>query len=158
MNIHLSHGYSKEERKGLLWWELPGGSVVKNLPGMQEMWVQLLSQEDPLEKGMASHPSILAWRIPWTEEPGGLQSMGSQRVRHDWSDFTHTWWELLEYSKQPSIMWQLMLLYNLKSGDPDTPELLSMFASECSWGTCMLFHLICYMDFPLWLYIFLSVK
>ena len=49
---------------------------------MQEAWVQSLSQEDPLEEGMATHSSILAWRIPWTEEPGGLQSMGLQRVRH----------------------------------------------------------------------------
>ena len=57
--------------------------VVKNLPAMQETWVQSLGQEDPLEKGMATHSSILAWEIPWTEEPGGLQSMGLQRVRHD---------------------------------------------------------------------------
>ena len=61
----------------------PGGSVVKNPPAMQKMWVRSLGQEDPLEKEMASHSSILAWEIPWTEEPGGLQSMGSQRVRHD---------------------------------------------------------------------------
>ena len=61
----------------------PGGSVVKNLPVMQETWVQSLGLEDPLEKGMATHPSILAQRIPWTEEPGGLQSIASQRVRHD---------------------------------------------------------------------------
>ena len=61
----------------------PGGSVVKNLPAMQETQVQSLGQEDPLEKGMATHPSILAWRIPWTEEPGGLQSIASQRVGHD---------------------------------------------------------------------------
>ena len=47
------------------------------------MWVQSLGREDPLEEGMAAHSSILAWRIPWTEEPGGLQSMGLQRVRHD---------------------------------------------------------------------------
>ena len=51
---------------------------------MQETWVQSLGQEDPVEKGMVTHFSILAWIIPWTEEPGGLQSMGSQRVRHDW--------------------------------------------------------------------------
>ena len=57
--------------------------VVKNLLAMQETWVPSLGQEDPLEKGMATHSSILAWRIPWTEEPGGLQSMGSQRVGHD---------------------------------------------------------------------------
>ena len=57
--------------------------IVKNLPVMQETRVQSLGQEDPLEKKTAIHSSILAWRIPWTEEPGGLQCMGSQRVRHD---------------------------------------------------------------------------
>ena len=56
---------------------------VKNLPAMQETWVLSLSQEEPLEKGMATLSSILAWEIPWTEEPGALQSMGSQRVRQD---------------------------------------------------------------------------
>ena len=50
---------------------------------MQETWVQSLGQEDPLEEVMATHSSVLAWRLPWTEEPGGLQSMGSQRVGHD---------------------------------------------------------------------------
>ena len=57
--------------------------MVKNLPAMQEMWVWPLGQEDPLEKKMATHSSILAWEIPWTEEPGVLQSMGSKRVGHD---------------------------------------------------------------------------
>ena len=57
--------------------------LVKNLPAMQETWVRSLGQEDPLEKEMANYSSILAWKIPWTEEPGGLQSMGSRRVRHD---------------------------------------------------------------------------
>ena len=56
--------------------------TVKNLPAMQETQVQFLGREDTLEKGMATHSSILAWRIPWTEEPGGLQSTGSQRVGH----------------------------------------------------------------------------
>ena len=56
--------------------------IVKNLPAMRETWLQSLGQEDPLEKGMAIHSSILAWRIPWTEEPGRLQSMGLQRVGH----------------------------------------------------------------------------
>ena len=56
----------------------PGGSVVKNLPAKQEMQVRSLGWEDPFEKGMATHSSILAWEIPWTEEPDGLQSMGSQ--------------------------------------------------------------------------------
>ena len=57
--------------------------TVKNLLEMQETWVQSLGQKNPLEKGMAIHSSILAWRIPWTEEPGGLQSMRLQRVGHD---------------------------------------------------------------------------
>ena len=57
--------------------------TVKNLPAIQETQVQSLSWEDPLEKGMVTHSSILAWRIPWTEEPGGLQFMGSHRVRHN---------------------------------------------------------------------------
>ena len=56
--------------------------VQKNPPAMQEAWVPTLGQEDPLEKDMATHSSSLAWRIPWTEETGGLQSMESQRVRH----------------------------------------------------------------------------
>ena len=54
--------------------------LVKNLPAMQETWIWFLGQEDPLEKKMATHPSILAWRIPWTEEPGGLQFMGSDMI------------------------------------------------------------------------------
>ena len=57
--------------------------MVKNLPAMQETWVQSLCQEDLLEKGTVTHSSILAWRIPQAEEPGGLQFMGSQRVGHD---------------------------------------------------------------------------
>ena len=57
--------------------------TVKSLPALWETQVRSLGQEDPLEKGMATHSSILAWKIPWTQEPGRLQSMGSQRVRHD---------------------------------------------------------------------------
>ena len=56
--------------------------TIKHLPAMRETWVRSLGRKDPLEKEMATHSSILAWRIPWTEEPGGLQSMGSQRVGH----------------------------------------------------------------------------
>ena len=68
----------------LTWrWASLVAQMVKNLPKVQETRVQSLAREDPLEKGMATHSSILAWRIPWTEEPGGLQSMGSQRVGHN---------------------------------------------------------------------------
>ena len=61
----------------------PGGSMIKNMPAMQETWVQSLGGKDPLEEGLATHSSILSWRIPWTEEPSMLQSMGSQTARHD---------------------------------------------------------------------------
>ena len=64
--------------------------MVKNLPSNQETWVPSLYWEDPLEKGMATHPNILAWGIPWTGEPGRLQSMGLQRVGHNWVTDTST--------------------------------------------------------------------
>ena len=67
--------------------------TLKPMQEMQDMWVLSLGQEEPLEKDMATHSSILAWRIPWTEEPGGLQSTGPQRVGHNWervSTHTHT--------------------------------------------------------------------
>ena len=66
------------------------GQTVENLPAKRETHVRSLGQEDPLEKGMATHSSILAWRIPWTEEPEELQSVGSQRVRHHWATNTLT--------------------------------------------------------------------
>ena len=72
-----------------IFWGFPGGSVAKNQCAMQElqdMQVQSLGWEDPLEESMEIHSSILAWRIPWTEEPSGLQSIGSQRVRHNWTN------------------------------------------------------------------------
>ena len=65
------------------YWGFPGGSMVKNLPSVQETQVRSLGQEYPLEKEMTIHSSILAWKTPWTEEPSGLESMGSQRVRQD---------------------------------------------------------------------------
>ena len=69
---------------------MPVAQRLKRLPPMQETWVQSLGWEDPLEKEMVTHSSILAWRIPWMEEPGGrLQSMGSPRVRHDWATSLH---------------------------------------------------------------------
>ena len=64
-------------------WDFPGGSAVKNRPAMQEGQVRSLGGEDPLEEEMATHSSILAWGNPWTEEPSGVQSVGSQSVRHD---------------------------------------------------------------------------
>ena len=70
-----------------------GALVVKNPPASaadMSLWVWSLGQGNPLEEGIAAHSRILAWRIPWTEEPGGLQSTGLQRVRHDWSDLART--------------------------------------------------------------------
>ena len=76
-----------------------GDQTVKNLPAVQEIWVQSLGWEDPLEKGMTTHSSILAWRILWTEEPGQLQSMGLQRVWHEWAPNTHSKvWQIHWYS------------------------------------------------------------
>ena len=77
----------------------PSGSAVKNLPAMQDsqtMWVWSLGWKDPLEEGMATHFNILAWRIPWTEEPGKLQSMGLQTVRHSWNDLAAAVAQLLQ--------------------------------------------------------------
>ena len=65
---------------------IPRGSVVKNMSAMQETRVRFLGQEDPLEEDIATHSRILAWRIPWTEKPSGLRSIGSQRVKHDCSE------------------------------------------------------------------------
>ena len=76
-----------------MWYDISGASLVaqsfKNLPTVQETQVPSLGWDDLLEKGMATRSRILAWEIPWTEESGGLQSIGSQRVRHDWSNLAH---------------------------------------------------------------------
>ena len=88
------HGVTNSQTWQLLnWTELRASLVaqmVRNPPTTLETWVWSLCWEDPLEKGMATHSSILAWRIPWTEGPGRLQSMGSQGVGHDWVTFTFT--------------------------------------------------------------------
>ena len=84
---------------------LPGDSVVKNLRSNEKTWIRPLGREDPLEKEMGIHSSILAWRIPWTEEPSGLQSMGSQRVGHDWATSRQS---LLD-----SLYWVLMIFLPL---------------------------------------------
>ena len=81
--VFLLYIAAPEARASLL------AQMVKNLPAMQETRVQYLGQENPLEKEMATHSNIFAWRIPWTEEPGGLQSMMLQRVRHDRATDTH---------------------------------------------------------------------
>ena len=73
----------------LVRWAFRMAQQVKNPPAMQETQVRSLGQEEPLEEDMETHSSILAWKIPWTEKPGGLWSLGSQRVRHDWATEHH---------------------------------------------------------------------
>ena len=88
--LHVVHGVAKSRTRLSDFTSLHAprqaslvAQTVKNLPAMQETWVRSLGWEDSLEKGVATHSSILAWRVPWTEEPGGQHSMGSQRVRQD---------------------------------------------------------------------------
>ena len=88
-NRQLGLGQEHRGSKLCIWVLLKWGAsmvaqMVKNLPAIRETWVQNLGQKDALEKGMATHSSILVWRISWTKEPGGLQAMGLQKVRHDW--------------------------------------------------------------------------
>ena len=78
--------------------------TVKNLPTTRETWVQSLGGEDPLEKGMATHASILAWGIPWTEDPSRLQSTGSQRGRHDCVTATFTFSPVLKLLTAPVVL------------------------------------------------------
>ena len=91
--------------------------MVKDLPAIQETQVRSLGQEDPLEKKMATHSSILAWRIPWTEEPGRLQSMRSQRVGHNWAANTFTF--MMKYdggglvAKSCPIIWNIVITKQL---------------------------------------------
>ena len=109
---------------------------------MQEIGVWSLNQEDPLEEGMATHSSILAWRIPWAEEPGGLQSMGSQRVRNDWvTDHTHTHTHTYTHTQVHAIY------YMIFSQDISTKP---MGEPSSSWlSSPQLSHLICLANCPL---------
>ena len=95
--------------------------VGHDLSAIQENWVRSLSREDPLEQEMATHSSTLAWKIPWTEEPGGPQSMGSQRVSHSWATNTHT--HRLSYrvksksDREGEISYDIPYMWNLKRND-----------------------------------------
>ena len=82
---------------------------VKNLPAVQETWALSLGWEDPLEKEMATHSSILAWKIPWTEEPGGLQSMGSQKSWNNWATNTSTSTHLMIIQWKWQICWRIWI-------------------------------------------------
>ena len=108
-----------------LWWApfLPRGAVIKNVPAKQETWVQFLGEEDPLEKKMATQSSILAWAVLWTEEPGGLQSMGSQKsqtLQSDWVLSTSFLYEL----PSPNASSLCGFLYFLWSSFPSPPRCL----------------------------------
>ena len=85
----VGHGWATITTHYYRWGTVLEAQSVKNLPEMQETQVWALGWEDPLEKEMATHSSVLAWEIPWTEKPGGQQSLGSQRVRHGWATDTN---------------------------------------------------------------------
>ena len=138
---------------------------VKGMPALQETWetrVWSLSWEDPLEEEMATHSSILAWKIPWTEEPGGLQSKVSQRVKHDWvTKHTHTQiyvivclyihkyifvsWinqgrEMIEFMCVVSKLWQMLLSIIYKITDEN--DLLLIQYLWCRAMVCTLFEIV----------------
>ena len=100
------------------WWKVLtllgflAGSALKEFAAMQETQVRSLSQEDSLEKGMTTHSSILVWEIPWMEEPGGLQSMGSYRVRHDWVTNTYLLSHLEVLTWSLIFSWLFSCLFN----------------------------------------------
>ena len=103
--------------------------TVKNLSAMWES----LGREDPLKKGMATHSRILAWRIPWTEEPGGLQSMGSQRVEHSWVTNASTFTFSSVKNASPDLYFILMLILSLPSF-PSWTQTLRKLASVVACG------------------------
>ena len=118
---------------------------VKNLPSMWKSWVQSLDWEDSLEKGMATHSSVLAWRIPGTGEPGGLPSMGSHRVRHDWAislslflscigegDGNLFQCSCLENPRDGGAWWAAV--YGVTQSRTRLKQLSSSSSSQCSWG------------------------
>ena len=104
--------------------------MVKNLPSMQETRVWSLGWEDPLEKNMANDSSLLAWRIPWTEEPGGLQSMESQTVRHDCATNIYM---LQHYSLSLTVWWQLKW-HIFKEEIPDFPTQSNAVSPSVLWS------------------------
>ena len=81
--------------------------MVMNLPAKQETGVWSLGPEYPLEKGMATHSSVLSWKIPWTEEPGGLQSIGAHGVKHDWRDLARTRTIYLKFEKYAKLLYYI---------------------------------------------------
>ena len=107
--------------------------VVKNLPAVQETRIRSLGQKDPLEKGMATHSNILAWRIPWTEEPGGLQSMGLHRVRHNWVSDTHTHAHAHTHARAHTHTSALLELQLVQL----TVQILGPISLQITWANCI---------------------
>ena len=124
--------------------------MVKNLSAMWETWVQSLGWGDPLGKGMPTYSSILAWRVKWTEEPGGLQSIGLQRVRNNWSDWAHT---SLMLTKAMVIHNISELRWGMWGSQRRLSHLPELSASKCRdeiWiQLCSLSILCCYTAQPL---------
>ena len=106
------------------WWESTCSAEA------QEAWIWSLGWKDPLEESMATYSSILAWEIPWTEEPAGLQSMGSQRVRHDWSDLAHTH----AYMRRPKEEWVTPWVTYLKYHLPLKTKEKGVCVCVCVWS------------------------
>ena len=129
-------------------WASLVAQTVKNLPTVQETRVQSLGQEYPVEKKMATHSSILAWRIPCTEEPGRLQSTGSQRVRHDWATKQQQFYRInqtgkLTKKKKKNLLWELV-------------DCLSLWNSVlCSWSF-LLWGLLEIIIYILWISMYLT--
>ena len=117
MSSRVTVGHQKSQL--VFYWV---AQVVKNLPAMWETWVPSLGREDPLEKEMASHFSILAWKITWTEEPGGLQSIGSQRVGQDWATSLSLFYGTVWFYS-PVTKWRLMCLMQSEAKQTKTSEL-----------------------------------
>ena len=134
--------------------------MVKNLPAVWETWVWSLGQDDPLEKGMATHPSILAWRIPWTEEPGGLHPFGSQRVRPSWMTNTFIFTLYLNrYEVISNDAFELHFTDDLWCWTPFYISIahLNAFEKMSVWVLCPFFVCCCY--WVVWvLYIFWPLK
>ena len=122
--------------------------MVKRLSTVRETWVQSLGREDPLEKEMAIHSSTLAWKIPWTEEPGRLQSMGSQRVRHDWAT-----------SLSFPFLMSIFQCYFLSSSHPLLPHCVhkSVYICVSVPALCKLIHQYHFSIFSIYVLIYILV-
>ena len=117
------HGVAKSRTRLSDWTELNWqAQIVKHLPTMQDTWVRSLGQEDPLEEEMAPYSSTLAWKIPWTEECGRLQSMGSQRVGHYWATSLSLFRYLISISNISYAKWEPDLTQQIYSTQPHRPH------------------------------------